>query len=162
MEPASPIPRWKAAFASDDLFCARPRRSMFDIGQVPQFDPMCTYDLSHPSSNSAQTSCRGPGRAHNQFDLITGSSGKPGEMLGRVGVENIGYVQFCDTDGTPRDGGTSKHLACGEGHVDCAKSLKALRDGGFRGWIMVDEWEVPDPYDPCIKRKVAIDQAWGV
>ena len=71
-----------------------------------------------------------------------------------------GYVQFCDTDGTLRDGGTSKHLACGDGHVDCAKSLKLLREGGFRGWIMVAEWEVPDPYDACIKCKRAIDQAW--
>jgi len=25
---------------------------------------------------------------------------------------------------------------------------------------MVDEWEVPDPYDACIKCKRAIDQAW--
>jgi sugar phosphate isomerase/epimerase len=97
----------------------------------------------------------------SHFDLMTGSTGKPEEMLRRVGVENIGYVQFCDTDGTLRDGGTSKHLACGEGYVDCAKTLKTLRDGGFRGWIMVDEWEVPDPYDACIKCKRAIDQAWN-
>ena len=96
----------------------------------------------------------------SHFDLMTGSTGKPEEMLRRVGVENIGYVQFCDTDGTLRDGGTSKHLACGDGHVDCAKSLKLLKDGGFRGWIMVDEWEVPDPYDACLKCKQAIDQAW--
>jgi sugar phosphate isomerase/epimerase len=93
----------------------------------------------------------------SHFDLMTGSTGKPEEMLRRVGVQNIGYVQFCDTDGTLRDGGTSKHLACGDGHVDCAKSLKLLKDGGFRGWIMVDEWEVPDPYDACIKCKRAID-----
>ena len=38
--------------------------------------------------------------------------------------------------------------------------LKILKDGGFRGWIMVDEWEVPDPYDACIKCKSAIDLAW--
>ena len=97
----------------------------------------------------------------SHFDLMTGSTGKPEEMLRRVGVQNIGYVQFCDTDGTLRDGGTSKHLACGDGHVDCAKSLKLLKDGGFRGWIMVDEWEVPDPYDACLKCKRAIDQAWS-
>ena len=30
-------------------------------------------------------------------------------------------------------------------------------DGGFRGWIMADEWEVPDPYDACLKCKRAID-----
>ena len=42
----------------------------------------------------------------SHFDLMTGSTGKPEEMLRRVGVQNIGYVQFCDTDGTLRDGGT--------------------------------------------------------
>ena len=40
------------------------------------------------------------------------------------------------------------------------QSLKLLKDGGFRGWIMVDESEVPDPYDACLKCKRAIDQAW--
>ncbi|MCI0540938.1 MAG: sugar phosphate isomerase/epimerase [Verrucomicrobiales bacterium] len=95
----------------------------------------------------------------SHFDVMTGSSGHPEEMLRRVGVQNIGYVHFCDTDGTLRDGGTSKHLGCGDGHVDCAKSLKLLKEGGFHGWIMVDEWEVPDPYDACIKCKRAIDEA---
>jgi len=32
-----------------------------------------------------------------------------------------------------------------------------LKEGGFRGWIMVDEWEVPDPYDACVKCKQVID-----
>ena len=94
----------------------------------------------------------------SHFDQMNGASGKPEEMLQRVGVKNIGYVQFCDTDSTLRDGGTSKHLACGEGRVDCAKSLQILKDGGFRGWIMVDEWEVPDPYDACIKCKRLMDE----
>ncbi len=95
----------------------------------------------------------------SHFDLMNGSTGKPEELLRRVGAKNIGYVQFCDTDGTLRDGGTSKHLACGDGHLDCARSLQVLREGGFRGWIMVDEWEVPDPYDACVKCKQAIDAA---
>jgi len=82
---------------------------------------------------------------------MNGATGKPEEMLRRVGVQNIGYVQFCDTDSTLRDGGTSKHLGCGDGRIDCLKSLQILKDGGFRGWIMVDEWEVPDPYDACLK-----------
>lgn len=93
----------------------------------------------------------------SHFDLMNGSTGKPEELLARVGVKNIGYVQFCDTDGTLRDGGTSKHLACGDGHTDCTKALRMLKDGGFRGWIMVDEWEVPDPYDACVKCKQVID-----
>ena len=113
--------------------------------------------ILHGANHSALKGIYDP----SHFDLMTGSTGKPEDMLRRVGVENIGYVQFCDTDGTLRDGGTSKHLACGDGHVDCAKSLQLLKDGGFRGWIMVDEWEVPDPYDACIKCKRAVDQAWG-
>jgi sugar phosphate isomerase/epimerase len=95
----------------------------------------------------------------SHFDQMNGATGKPEEMLLRVGVKNIGYVQFCDTDSTLRDGGTSKHLGCGDGRVDCAKSLRILKDGGFHGWLMVDEWEVPDPYDACIKCKSAFDAA---
>jgi sugar phosphate isomerase/epimerase len=93
----------------------------------------------------------------SHFDQMNGAAGKPEELLVRVGVENIGYVHFCDTDSTLRDGGTSKHLPCGEGRLDCARSLRILRDGGFQGWIMVDEWEVPDPYDACVKCKQVID-----
>ncbi len=97
----------------------------------------------------------------SHFDQMNGATGKPEEMLVRVGVKNIGYVQFCDTDSTLRDGGTSKHLGCGDGHLDCAKSLRILKEGGFRGWIMVDEWEVPDPYDACLKCKRVIDDVGG-
>jgi len=95
----------------------------------------------------------------SHFDLMTGSTGRPHEMLQRVGVKNIGYVQFTDGDGTLRDGGTSKHMACGDGHIDVETSLKVLRDGGFSGWIMIDEWEVPDPYDACVKGLKAIRKA---
>ena len=97
----------------------------------------------------------------NHFDQMNGATGKPEEMLLRVGVKNIGYVQFCDTDSTLRDGGTSKHLGCGDGRIDCAKPLRILKEGGFHGWMMVDEWEVPDPYDACVKCKSAFDAAWA-
>ena len=36
---------------------------------------------------------------------------------------------------------------------------KVLREGGFRGWIMIDEWEIPDPYDACVKGKRMLDAA---
>jgi len=85
----------------------------------------------------------------SHFDLMNDSTGRPHEMLKRIGVERIGYVHLTDTDGTLRDGGTSKHLACGDGHADIPISLKVLRDGGFEGWIMIDAWEIPDPYDAC-------------
>ncbi len=95
----------------------------------------------------------------SHFDLMNGSSGKPHELLERIGVKNIGYVQLTDTDGTLRDGGTSKHLPCGDGHANIAQSLRILRDGGFRGWVDIDAWEIPDPYDACTKGKAAIDAA---
>ncbi len=95
----------------------------------------------------------------SHFDLMSGSTGKVSQMLRRIGVENIGYVHLTDCDGTLRDGGTSKHLPCGEGHVDIDASLALLREGGYQGWIMIDAWEVPDPYEACIKGKQAIDRA---
>jgi len=95
----------------------------------------------------------------SHFDLMNGSSGKPHEMLERIGVSNIGYVHLTDTDGTLRDGGTSKHLPCGDGHANIPHSLRVLREGGFRGWIMIDEWEIPDPYDACRKGKQMLDAA---
>jgi sugar phosphate isomerase/epimerase len=94
----------------------------------------------------------------SHFDLMNGSTGRPHEMLERIGVGNIGYVQFTDTDGTRRDGGTSKHLACGDGHIDVEASLTALWQGGFRGWMDIDAWEIPDPYDACRKGKQAFDR----
>jgi sugar phosphate isomerase/epimerase len=95
----------------------------------------------------------------SHFDLMSGSQGHPHEMLERIGVENIGYVHLTDTDGTLRDGGTSKHLACGDGHVDISKSLDALIQGGFGGWVMIDAWEIPDVYNACVKGKRAIHAA---
>ncbi len=95
----------------------------------------------------------------SHFDLFHASQGRPHELLQSLGVKNLGYVQLTDTDGTLRDGGTSKHVAVGDGHAQVAESLRIMRDGGFRGWIMVDEWEVPDPYDACRKAKRAMDQA---
>jgi len=94
----------------------------------------------------------------SHFDLMSGSRGKPHEMLARIGVKRIGYVHLTDCDGTLR-GGTSKHLACGDGHVDIPAALRTLRTGGFRGWIMIDEWKIPDPYDACRKGKRAIEAA---
>ena len=94
----------------------------------------------------------------SHFDLMNGSSGRPHEMLRRVGVENIGYVHLTDTDGTLYNG-TSKHLACGDGHAQIDVSLKIFRDGGFDGWSMIDAWMIEDPYDACSKGKRHIDQA---
>jgi sugar phosphate isomerase/epimerase len=95
----------------------------------------------------------------SHFDLMNGSTGRPHEMLERIGVANIGYVHLTDTDGTLRDGGTSKHLPCGDGHARVDVSLAKLREGGFHGWVMIDAWEISDPYDACAKGKQAIERA---
>lgn len=92
----------------------------------------------------------------SHFDLFNNSTGKPHELLERIGVEKVGYVHFTDTDGTLRDGGTSKHLGAGDGHIDVAATFKTLKDGGFRGWVMIDSWQIPDPYDASTKGLKAI------
>jgi sugar phosphate isomerase/epimerase len=89
---------------------------------------------------------------------MNGSTGKPHELLQRIGVKNIGCLHFTDCDGTLRDGGTSKHVACGEGHVDIDAALNVLRNGGFRGWAMIDAWQIPDPYDASRKWKAALER----
>lgn len=83
----------------------------------------------------------------SHFDLMNGSTGNPHEMLQDIGVEQVGYIHFTDTDGTLRDRGTSKHLPAGDGHINIHASFQTLRDGGFEGWFMIDAWEIPDPYD---------------
>jgi hypothetical protein len=45
----------------------------------------------------------------------------------------------------------------GGSHANIAESLHLLREGGFRGWITVDAWEIPDPYDACTKAKRMMD-----
>ncbi|MBI2432753.1 MAG: sugar phosphate isomerase/epimerase [Candidatus Hydrogenedentes bacterium] len=85
----------------------------------------------------------------SHFDLMAGSTGKTEPLLRRVGVERIGHVHLTDTDGT-LFGGTSRHLACGEGHCDLAASLSVLRDGGYNGWIMIDAWMIEDVYHAAL------------
>jgi sugar phosphate isomerase/epimerase len=94
----------------------------------------------------------------SHFDLMNGSTGKPHELLERLGVHRVGYVHFTDTDGTLFHG-TSKHLPAGDGHIDVRKSFEVLWQGGFEGWIMIDPWMTPDPYDACRKGRAAIESA---
>ena len=94
----------------------------------------------------------------SHFDLMNGSTGKPHELLERLGVQRVGYVHFTDTDGTLFHG-TSKHLPAGDGHIDVRKSFEVLWQGGYEGWIMIDPWMTPDPYDACRKGRAAIESA---
>lgn len=92
----------------------------------------------------------------SHFDLMSGSKGKPEDMLRALGVDHIGHVHFTDTDGT-LFGGTSRHLPAGEGHCDLTASLQLLREGGYTGWIMVDPWLIEDPYRAARQGKRLID-----
>jgi sugar phosphate isomerase/epimerase len=92
----------------------------------------------------------------SHFDLMTGSRGKPHEMLEQLGVRRIAYIQFTDTDGTLFHG-TSKHLPCGDGHIDVRASLETLWNGGFEGWFMIDAWDTRDPFDACRKGRRAVE-----
>jgi len=94
----------------------------------------------------------------SHFDLMNGGKGKPEELLLKFGVHRLGYIHLTDTDGT-QFGGTSRHLACGDGHVDIRKSLEILWNGGYEGWIMIDAWKIKDPYDACRKGRIAIETA---
>ena len=96
----------------------------------------------------------------SHFDVMSGSKGKPEEMLRALGVEHIGHVHLTDTDGTIF-GGTSKHLACGDGHCDIPASLNVLAEGGYEGWIMIDGWKIEDVYDDARKGMAAIQAAGG-
>ncbi len=91
-------------------------------------------------------------------DLMNGSRGKPHELVERIGVHRIGYTHFTDSDGTLFRG-TSKHLPCGDGHIDIRKSLETLWRGGFEGWFMIDAWNTQNPYDACRKGRLAVEAA---
>jgi len=88
----------------------------------------------------------------SHFDVLGGAQGKPEDMLRDIGVDRIGYIQFCDGDSTLRPTpngrpGTSKHLPCGVGKYDIELQLKILHEGGFKGWFQIDSWATEDPYE---------------
>lgn len=85
------------------------------------------------------------------FDVLNGAKGRPEDLLLELGVDRIGYVQFCDGDSTLRPfpngrGGTSRHLPCGEGVYNIPKLCSILHQGGFRGWFQMDSWGTEDAY----------------
>ena len=87
----------------------------------------------------------------SHFDVLGGASGRPQDLLLDLGVNRVGYVQFCDGDSTLRPfpsggAGTSKHLPCGEGVYDIANLCSILYEGGFKGWFQMDSWGTEDAY----------------
>jgi sugar phosphate isomerase/epimerase len=87
----------------------------------------------------------------SHFDVMKGGKGKPEILLKELGVDRVGYIQFCDGDGTLRptpqgQAGTSRHLACGTGVYDIEGMLKILHQGGFQGWFQMDTWATEDAF----------------
>ena len=87
----------------------------------------------------------------SHFDVLGGANGRPEDLLLDLGVDRIGYVQFCDGDSTLRPfpngrAGTSRHLPCGEGVYDIPKLCSILHEGGYRGWFQMDSWGTRDAY----------------
>ena len=87
----------------------------------------------------------------SHFDLLNGARGRPEDLLLDLGVDRVGYVQFCDGDSTLRPfpsggSGTSRHLPCDEGVYDIPKLCSILYEGGFRGWFQMDSWGTEDAY----------------
>ena len=87
----------------------------------------------------------------SHFDVLGGAAGRPQDLLLDLGVNRVGYVQFCDGDSTLRPfpsggAGTSKHLPCGEGVYDIANLCSILYEGGFKGWFQMDSWGTEDAY----------------
>ena len=97
----------------------------------------------------------------SHFDILGGANGRPEDLLLDLGVDRVGYVQFCDGDSTLRPfpsgrGGTSRHLPCGEGRYDIPKLCSILYQGGFRGWFQIDSWGTEDPYQTSKSCKEAV------
>lgn len=85
--------------------------------------------------------------------LDTGWMIDAGEDLVRV-IESVGPriygIHFKDFDYT--NDGTRRETILGQGRMDLALVLKALRDSGFQGWASIEYEEEPKNPTPSIRR----------
>jgi sugar phosphate isomerase/epimerase len=70
--------------------------------------------------------------------LHTWRMGEAPDLVARLFGDRLLHVHV--KDGRPRGGADWELVPLGEGTVPMARSLRALRDGGYRGWLSV-EWE---------------------
>ncbi len=70
---------------------------------------------------------------------FAGAPGPPEKLLARLGALRVGYARL-------REGST-------------AGCLRALREGRYHGWIVVDPTGAPDPYEACARAKGLLDFA---
>jgi len=72
----------------------------------------------------------------------------------------IGHVHLADNDGTrwtSKEGMSSKHLMIGEGNLNIREMLEDLQDKSYDGWIQIDVWQNPDPFQCSEVNKKAVD-----
>ena len=87
------------------------------------------------------------------------TSGEPIKFINAVRGE-IGYTHICDNNGTCTDfeSMSSRHLAIGDGNMDVAGVIKALKESGYNGWLDIDVWEHPKPFEASAKSKKELDK----
>lgn len=83
---------------------------------------------------------------------------KPLELLKEL-QPYIGYTHLAGNDGTCTtfESRSSTHLALDQGTMDWKAMLNQLLDGGYTGWLDIDVWEHPDPFDAVKSSKQALD-----
>jgi sugar phosphate isomerase/epimerase len=83
---------------------------------------------------------------------------KPLELLKEL-QPYIGYTHLAGNDGTCStfESRSSTHLALNQGTMDWKAMLNQLLDGGYTGWLDIDAWEHPDPFDAMKTGKQALD-----
>lgn len=73
----------------------------------------------------------------------------------------IGHIHLTDNDGTrwtsSKDGMSSKHLMIGEGNLNIREILEELREKNYDGWIQIDVWQNPDPFQCSEVNKIVVD-----
>lgn len=73
----------------------------------------------------------------------------------------IGHIHLTDNDGTrwasSKEGMSSKHLMIGEGDLNIKEILKSLIENQYKGWIQIDVWQNPYPFQCSKVNKIVVD-----
>ena len=92
------------------------------------------------------------------IDVLT--NGSPLKAL-RQFRGKIGHIHLADNNGTrwtsSKEGMSSKHLMIGEGNLNIKEILEELRNMDYDGWIQIDVWQNPDPFQCSEVNKIVVD-----
>jgi len=86
------------------------------------------------------------------------SRGRPLELVKQL-QPYVGHTHLCGNDGSCStfESRSSTHLPLGDGPMDWQSLLTQLIDGGYRGWLDIDVWEQPDPFEASAIGKRVLD-----